>query len=43
MFIRKDKVLDYGYPRVKYLIENKNNEQLKQEIKRKAGIPEDKK
>ena len=27
----------------KYLIENKNNEQLKQEIKRKAGIPEDKK
>ena len=41
--LEKDKVLDYGYPRVKYLIENKNNEQLKQEIKRKAGIPEDKK
>ena len=41
--LEKDKVLDYGYPRVKYLIENKNNEQLKQEIKKKAGIPEDKK
>ena len=41
--LEESKVLAYGYPRVKYLVENKDNKQLKQEIKRKAGIPEDKK
>ena len=41
--LEENKVLDYGYPRVKYLLENRHNEQLKKDIKRKAGIPEDKK
>ncbi len=41
--IKRERVLDCGYPRVKYLIENRHNEQLKKDIKRKAGIPEDKK
>lgn len=39
----KDNLLSYGYPRVKYLIENKNNDTLKQEIRKKLKIEENKK
>ena len=41
--IDKSKILECGYPRVKYLIDNKENSELKKSIKKKAGIPEDKK
>lgn len=37
--IPKRKLLSVGYPRVNYLIQNKNNSNLKQAIKKKAGIP----
>jgi len=39
----KNKLLSYGYPRVKYLIENKNNDKLKKEIRKKLNIEENKK
>ena len=39
----KDRILSYGYPRVEYLIENKDNIKLKKEIREKLGIEEDKK
>ena len=37
------KILPVGYPRVKYLVDNKDNEEWKIKIKRKAGFPLDKK
>lgn len=37
------KLLDFGYPRVKYLIDNKNNKKLKEEIRNKLNISSDKK
>lgn len=39
----KNKILSCGYPKVKYLCDNKNNLALKAEIKAKYNIPEDKK
>jgi CDP-glycerol glycerophosphotransferase (TagB/SpsB family) len=39
----KDKMLPIGYPRVKYLIDNIKNEQLKNEIKEKNKISKTKK
>ena len=41
--ISDDKLLCYGYPRVKYLIDNKNNNNLKKEIKQKVGVKSDQK
>ena len=38
-----EKILSLGYPRVEYLIENKDNIELKNEIKNKAKLPLDKK
>ncbi len=37
------RILPLGYPRVEYLMENKNNIDLKNKIKRKAGLPLNKK
>ena len=37
------KFLPVGYPRVKYLVDNKDNEEWKEKIKRKAHLPLDKK
>ena len=39
----KEKVIPCGYPRVKYLIDNNNNKELKQTILDKANIPQGKK
>ena len=39
----KDRILSYGYPRVEYLLENKNNTKLKREIREKLGVSPDKK
>jgi CDP-glycerol glycerophosphotransferase len=39
----KDRILNFGYPRIQWLKENKNNTELKNEIRTKLGIPEDKK
>lgn len=39
----KSKILPLGYPRVEYLINNKNNLELKKQIKEKAKLPLDKK
>ncbi len=41
--IPKKKILPLGYPRVRYLMENKNNVELKNKIKKKVGLPLDKK
>lgn len=41
--IEPEKIINYGYPRVKYLIDNKNNEELKQKIREKVGIDKNKK
>lgn len=41
--IKKQTFLPLGYPRVEYLITNKNNDELKAKIKEKANIPLDKK
>ena len=41
--ISSDKILPFGYPRVQFLIDNKNNEKLKSEIKKKAGFTDDRK
>lgn len=41
--IPKNKILSLGYPRVKYLIDNKDNTDLKHEIKQRLGIQADKK
>lgn len=41
--MNKQKILNYGYPRVKYLIENRNNQELKDKIRQKAGIGTDQK
>lgn len=41
--IDNKKILSYGYPRVKYLVKNKNDQKLKIEIKNKYRIPLDKK
>lgn len=43
LLIQKEKILATGYPRVKYLLDNKDNEEYKTEIKRKYNIPENKK
>ena len=37
------KILSFGYPRVKYLIENKNNKKLKDSIRKKLDIKENEK
>lgn len=39
----KERILPTGYPRVKWLIEHKNDEKLKRKIKRNNKIPMDKK
>jgi len=39
----KEKILNFGYPRVKYLIDNKDNQKLKQEIREKLNVGKDKK
>ncbi|AVR00503.1 hypothetical protein OBCHQ24_16320 [Oceanobacillus iheyensis] len=39
----KEKILDYGYPRVQWLIDNKDNIHLKREIKEMLSIPNEKK
>lgn len=36
--IDDSKIISYGYPRVKYLLENKNNEILKESIRKKLNI-----
>lgn len=36
------KLLSYGYPRVKYLIDNKNNIKLKKQIRKKLNVDDDK-
>ena len=41
--IPRDKTLATGYPRVKYLISNKDNIELKDKIRKKADIAKDKK
>ena len=41
--LKKDQILPFGYPRVKYLLENKNNENKKNDIKLSFGLPLDKK
>lgn len=41
--IPKKRILPLGYPRVEYLIENKNDVELKNKIKKKAGLPLNKK
>ena len=41
--IKKEKIINYGYPRVKYLLDNKDNEKLKQTIREKVGINKAKK
>lgn len=38
-----EQILSYGYPRVKYLIDNKNNKKLKTEIRNKLNVSKDKK
>jgi CDP-glycerol glycerophosphotransferase len=39
----QERILNYGYPRVQWLKDNKNNNNLKKEIRFKLNIPEDKK
>ena len=41
--IPKEKILPYGYPRVKFLVDNKNNEKLKNKIREKLGVDKNKK
>ena len=41
--IDEQKILNYGYPRVRYLLENKENAELKNKIKEKAGLAKNKK
>ena len=41
--IPQHRILPLGYPRVEYLIDNKNDLELKREIKNKANLPLDKK
>lgn len=41
--ISEDRVLNYGYPRVQWIKDNKNNMELKDTIREKLGIPEGKK
>lgn len=43
LLVKQNKMINYGYPRVKYLIENKNNDILKQKIKEKVGVNKNKK
>jgi len=38
-----EQILAYGYPRVEYLIENKNNKKLKSEIRKKLNVDKNKK
>ncbi|WP_237580413.1 bifunctional glycosyltransferase/CDP-glycerol:glycerophosphate glycerophosphotransferase [Candidatus Enterococcus leclercqii] len=40
--IEKSKIKEYGYPRNRWLIDHKNDENLKDSLKKKLGIPEDK-
>ena len=40
--IPESKILTIGYPRVKYLIDNIDNQKLKKQIKQEYNIPEDK-
>ncbi len=39
----KEKILPLGYPRVKYLIDNKNNEELKKKIRKELDVKDNKK
>lgn len=41
--IGKDRILNYGYPRVKYLLDNKENQELKQKIREQLKVDKDKK
>lgn len=41
--LRGKRILSFGYPRVEYLLNNKNNIELKKEIKQKHNLPLDKK
>ena len=42
-FYDSDKLLPYGYSRVKYLVENKDNSELKAELRKKFGFKENEK
>lgn len=41
--IDKEKMLKYGYPRVKYLLDNKNNQALKKRIRKELNVDKSKK
>lgn len=41
--LKSSQILPFGYPRVKYLLENKNNKDKKKEIKLSFGLPLNKK
>lgn len=41
--MKKEQLLGFGYPRVEYLIENKDNDKLKKDIREKLNISSDKK
>lgn len=41
--VKDDKIINFGYPRVKYLIDNIQNSELKEQIKEKNKIDKDKK
>lgn len=41
--LKENQILSLGYPRVEYLLNNKNNEKLKEDIKNKNNLPLDKK
>lgn len=41
--LNHNQILAYGYPRVKYLVDNVNNQELKKEIRKKVGINNSKK
>lgn len=41
--LEENQILPFGYPRVKYLVDNKNNLEKKEEIKEKFGLPKNKK
>lgn len=41
--MKPEQILSYGYPRVEYLIKNKNNKKLRNEIRKKLDIGKEKK
>lgn len=41
--MEEEKILNVGYPRVQWLLDNKENEPLKETIRQKIGVPKEKK